>query len=188
MKTTGRTNLLIGLIFVALGCVAAFVWIPLDTQTGLIEKVRGRQIIGDALAPTIASGFLLLGGLLLVLTERNAPNQPTLTRQHLSFITRILAVIIIGVLVMRYTGPALSHIANVFRDDLIAYRLLRATLGWRHVGFVLGGILIVAGLIATVEGRLTRRAILTALAAVLLIIAVFDIPFEDLLLPPNGDV
>ncbi len=188
MKTTARTNLWIGLIFVALSCVAAFVWIPLDTQTGLIEKVRGRQIIGDALAPTIAAGFLLLGGLLLVLAERDSPNQPTLTSQHLSFITRIFAIIIIGMLIMRYTGPAISEIINLFRDEPIAYRMLRATPGWRHVGFVAGGIVIVAGLISTVEGRITRRAFLTALAAVIAIIAVFDLPFEDLLLPPNGDV
>jgi len=89
---------------------------------------------------------------------------------------------------MRYTGPVLAELVNIFRAEPIEYRLLRATPGWKHVGFVLGGVIVVSGMITIVERRFTRRAVLTALVAVLVMIAVFDLPFEDLMLPPNGDV
>lgn len=184
----GRTNLVIGLFFMALGCLAALVWIPLDSQTGLIQTARGRQSIGDALAPTVACGFLVLGGALSVLTERGAPSQPKLTAPHVILISRLLGVIVCGVLIMRYAGPALAELANPFREEPIAYRVLRASAGWRHVGFALGGIVIVAGLIAMIERKLSRHGLIAALLAVLVIIAIFDLPFEDLLLPPNGDV
>ena len=188
MSAQVRSNVYIGLFFVTAALLAVFVWIPLDTDTGLIEKVRGRRIIGDALAPTIAGGFLFLGGLLLLLAERNAPDQPVISAGQIGFIARMLSVILIGLLTMRYAGPALAELANLFRDEPVEYRLLRATPGWKHVGFVLGGLIIVTGMITIVERRFSRRALLTALVAVLVIIAVFDLPFEDLLLPPNGDV
>lgn len=188
MSAHSRSNLYIGLFFLVVALLAIFVWIPLDTETGLTEKARRRVLIGDALAPTVACGFLLVGGLLLIFRERNATDQPVITRTHVLFLRRILAVIIAGILVMRYTGPALAELANLFRSEPVEYRLLRATAGWKHVGFVLGGVFIVSGMIAIVERKLTRRAVLTACVAVLVIIAVFDLPFEDLLLPPNGDV
>ncbi len=188
MSEHSRSNLYIGLSLGIAALIAIFIWIPLDTETGLTERARRRILIGDALAPTIACGFIVVGALLLVLRERTAAAQPVIARSHVVFITRIMAVTVLGVLVMRYTGPALAELTNLFRAEPIEYRLLRATPGWKHVGFVLGGVITVAGMIAIVEQKLTRRAVLTALAAVLVMIGVFDLPFEDLLLPPNGDV
>jgi len=188
MSAHARSNLYIGLFFLIIALFAMFVWIPLDTETGLTEKARRRILIGDALAPTVACGFILLGGLLLVFRERTAVDQPVMTRSQLGFLTQTVSVIIIGILVMRYAGPVVAEMANLLRAEPIEYRLLRATPGWKHVGFVAGGAIIVTGMITIVERKFTRRAVLTALIAVLLIIAVFDLPFEDLLLPPNGDV
>lgn len=74
---------------------------------------------------------------------------------------------------MRYTGSALAELINLTRDAPIEYGLLRATPGWKHVGFVLGGIIIVAGMILIVERKFTTRALLTAIGAVLLLIAIF---------------
>lgn len=188
MSVHSRANLYIGLFFLAAALFAIFVWIPLDTETGLTEKARRRILIGDALAPTIACVFVILGGLLLVLRERKAAHQPVLSGSQLAFILRIVAVIIVGILVMRYAGPAAAELANLFRSEPAEYRLLRATPGWKHIGFVAGGVILVSGMISIVERKVTRRAVLTALVAVLLMIAVFDMPFEDLQLPPNGDV
>lgn len=188
MPAQSRANLYVGLFFLTVALFAIFVWIPLDTETGLVERARSRILIGDALAPTVACGFLLLGGLLLVLFERNKPDQEIISRSQLTFITRIVGVITLGVLVMRYAGPALAELVNFFRAEPIEYRLLRATPGWKHFGFVLGGVTLVSSIIAIVEARFTRRAMLTAVIAVLLMIAVFDLPFDDLQLPPNGDV
>ena len=188
MSTHSRSNLYLGLFFGVIALFAIFVWIPLDTETGLTEKARRRILIGDALAPTLACGFILVGALLLVLKERAAAAQPVIARSHVWFLTRMIAVIVLGILAMRYTGPVLAELVNIFRAEPIEYRLLRATPGWKHVGFVLGGVIVVSGMITIVERRFTRRAVLTALVAVLVMIAVFDLPFEDLMLPPNGDV
>ena len=43
-------------------------------------------------------------------------------------------------------------------------------------------------MIAFVEEQLSWRAMLIALAAVAGIILLYDVPFDDILLPPNGDV
>lgn len=188
MTPHSRSNLITGMVFVAIALLVALVWIPLDTETGLIEKVRRRVAIGDALAPTLACFFLLLGGLHLILRERSARHQPTISRDQITFIGRMLTFIILGVLVMRYTGPMVAEAVNLFRAEPMEYRLLRANPGWKHIGFVAGGMIMVAGMISLVERRFTARALLTALAAVLIIIAIFDLPFEDLLIPPNGDV
>ena len=44
----------------------------------------------------------------------------------------------------------------------------------------------VGGMIAVVEGRLSRRALMIGLIWSLVLILVYDLPFEDLLLPPMG--
>lgn len=183
-----RTNTVISLGVMVLALLAIFIWIPLDTASGIIEKVRGRQSIGDALAPTVACSFLFVGGILIFLFERRADPQPTITTTQFGFIFRCTTIIVVGILIMRWTGPILAELVNVLRDEPVEYRLLRATAGWKHVGFVLGGTILVAGLIALVERKLTGRAVLTALGIVALVIVVFDVPFDDLLLPPNGDV
>ncbi|MEO0487094.1 MAG: hypothetical protein AAF092_14415 [Pseudomonadota bacterium] len=188
MQRPERANLVIAVLAVVFGLFTAFVWVPLDTATGVIEKVRGRQTIGDALAPTLACAFLVLGGVIVVLMERGERHQPRMSRAQAGFLLRSVAAIVAGVLVMRWSGPALAELANLVRAEPVEYRLLRATPGWKHVGFVLGGVVLVAGLISVVERRVSLRGVLVALGAVAAIIALFDLPFEDLLLPPNGDV
>lgn len=188
MSAPSRSNLYLGLLCIAFAAVLIFVWIPLDTDSGIVEKVRGRLNIGDALAPTVAAGFILVGGLLLLIFERNTEDQPTLTKSHFTFFLSSSAIIIVGFGIMRYAGPAVVEISNLFRTEPTEYRLLRATPGWKHIGYVLGGVTIVSGIVAIVEHKMSRRALLTGIVAVIVLIAVFDLPFEDLLLPPNGDV
>ena len=50
----------IGLGTLIAGCLILFVWIPLDVETGLIEKVRSQVAIGDALAPSLAASILIV--------------------------------------------------------------------------------------------------------------------------------
>ena len=188
MPSPSRSNLYIGLICIIFAITLIFVWIPLDTDSGIVEKVRGRFNIGDALAPTVAACFVLVGSILLLVSERNDAFQPVLGNSHFSFIASLMVVTIVSLLVMRFAGPFFAEIANLFRAEPIEYRLLRATTGWKHVGFVLGGVMMVSGIIAIVERGFSRRGLLTAVLAVVVMILVFDVPFEDLLLPPNGDV
>ncbi|WP_419906996.1 hypothetical protein [Hoeflea sp.] len=188
MSNESRSNLVLGICFAAFALLLIFVWIPLDTDTGLIEKVRRQVTIGDALAPTVAGLFLLIGGLILILFERNAPDQPEIDLVNLGFMAVVFVLLASSFLVMRYGGPALVALVNLSRETPLEYRLLRDSAPWKYTGFFFGGTLMIGGLISLVEGRVTPRAVLTGVIAVLVMIAIYDLPFDDLLLPPNGDV
>ncbi len=179
--TPHRANLALGLVCVALALIALFVWVPLDTDTGYIEKVRRQVVLGDALAPSLAAGFILVGGG-LVLFETRAPRPAGLSLANTRYLALVLLLVVVSFALMRWVGPLVT--AGLGED----YRSLRDTAPWKHLGFVAGGMVLVVTPIATIEGRLSLRAILIALAAVLAFIAVFDLPFDDLILPPNGDV
>lgn len=178
-----RANLYLSLGCIGFALVLAFVWAPMDSGTGLIHKVRRQVSIGDALAPTLAALMIGLGGL-MVFRERHAPDQQGLTRANLVFVLRFLILLAIGFGLMRYSGPLLVWL---FAGDQ-EYRNLRDTAPWKYVGFFLGGSTLIATLIASTEGRFSWRAVVIAISATLALIALYDLPFDDLLLPPNGDV
>ncbi|MEM6462227.1 MAG: hypothetical protein AAF724_09955 [Pseudomonadota bacterium] len=188
MSSESRSNLILGICFILFSLLLIFVWIPLDTDSGILERVRRQVTIGDALAPTLAGVFLLLGGIILVVAERNAADQPEIDTVNLGFVAMVIVMLAISVLVMRYAGPAAVALANIGRETPLEYRLLRDTAPWKYTGFFFGGTLMIAGLISMIEGRVTIKSILIAIAAVVAMIAVYDLPFDDLLLPPNGDV
>ena len=89
----------------------------------------------------------------------------------------------LGLGLMRWTGPLAAWLL-----DAGEYRLLRDTVPWKYMGFVTGGTVIVGGLVALMEARASLRAALIGLAAAAALAAAYDLPFGDLLLPPNGDV
>ena len=188
MSGDSRSNLIVGLVVAGFALVLLFVWVPLDTDSGLIERVRRQVTIGDALAPSVAGLFLLIGGVVLVLFERGAPDQPTLNPGNLGFLAATVLLLAVSLLVMRYAGPGLVALANLWLDAPLQYRLLRDDAPWKYAGYFLGGTLLLTGMISLVEGRLSRRAVAVAVIAVLVLIAIYDLPFDDLLLPPNGDV
>ncbi|MFK7754737.1 MAG: hypothetical protein AB8B51_19600 [Sedimentitalea sp.] len=183
MTTHSRANLVLGLSCVAFAAATALIWVPLDTTTGLIETVRRRTSIGDALAPTIGAAFIGLGGL-LVLREARANHQPTLNRANLAYVAALLGLLIGVFAIMRWAGP----LAVLLSGEDTPYRALRDTAPWKWIGFGLGGTVLITTLISTVERRLNLRAVIIALCTVTALIAIFDLPFDDLLLPPNGDV
>lgn len=170
----------LGLSFLALAGVIVLVWVPLDTDTGLVETVRRRLVVGDALAPTLAGVIIGLGG---VLTALRPGSQATPDRDNLRYAIGLLVVFAVGLGLMRWTGPALAALLS--EAD---YRVLRDTAPWKYTGFLTGGTVLVGTLIAFGEGRLRPRSFVIAAIACLAMILVYDLPFEDLLLPPNGDV
>lgn len=188
MSEKPLSHLYLGAACVAASLLLLFLWIPLDTDTGLIEKARRRVVIGDALAPSLAAAIMLIGGLILLALERRTEPQGSVDRDNLGFLARLLLVFVAGTALMRWSGPLAADAVRLFQPDLAPYRLLRDTAPWKYIGFLLGGGTLIAGLIALVEGRLTTRTVLIALAAVLAMIVIYDLPFDDLLLPPNGDV
>jgi len=52
----------LGWLGIALCGLMLFVWIPLDVDTGIIEKVRRQVTLGDSFAPTVAALIIGLGG------------------------------------------------------------------------------------------------------------------------------
>ena len=69
-----------------------------------------------------------------------------------------------------------------------SYRALRATPPWNYTGYLLGGTLVIAALITRINGNVRGKALLIGFIACLVIALLYDLPFDDLQLPPNGDV
>ena len=164
------------------------VWIPNDVETGLLEKMRRHWVIGDSLAPTLAAGVVSVGAALILLFEKRDEAQFTMEAAQFVFFLKLVIVILVALSVMRQLGPILINAYAAIAGLDLEYRLLRDVIGIKHIGFLIGGMIMVGGMIAVVERRLSRRALLIGLIWSLVLILVYDIPFEDLLLPPNGDV
>ncbi len=175
-------NAVLGLACILFALVTAFLWIPFDTDTWLVERARGRYTLGDSLAPTLAAGFIFLAGLMLLREGQQTEDRPTYN--NLQFIGAMIGMGVVSILLMRWAGPIA---VNLFASGE-EYRLLRDTAPWKYIGFVLGGGCMVFAMIAFVDERVTLRALIVAVLAVVGIILLYDVPFEDVLLPPNGDV
>lgn len=182
MPRSLSSSRVLGLICIAGAALALLVWIPLDIETGLIEKVRRQTSIGDSLLPTLACGFVLVGSLFLLLPAK--ASGPALSADNIGYLLILITVLALAFATMRWLGPA--AVWALTEDG--AYRNLRDTAPWKYLGYIAGGTMLVAGLMAMVEGRVTWRGVVIGLLATLALIAVYDLPFEDLLLPPNGDV
>lgn len=179
----------LGAFFLVCAALLVFVWVPSDVDSGFIEKVRRQVVIGDALAPTVAGAFLMLGGLgLLVFGGTGGQPDKGTDLQAVRFAGLLFAVYVASFMVMLYVGPLLVSVANLLSGEAQDYRALRDTVPWKYLGFGVGGTLAVSVTISLLEGRFSLRALLIGLLAVGGMIAIYDLPFEDLLLPPNGDV
>lgn len=187
----------LGLVALAASLLTLFVWIPLDVDTGIIEKARRSTVLGDSFAPAVAAALVAIGGLLLLIERppKNSVAMPqdvattesagSLQLANVKFLLATFLILSLSLLVMRYAGPLLVALVG---EEGASYRLLRDTPPWKYVGFVFGGVLLITGLISWVEKRFRFRFLVIGLATVLVLIAIYDLPFDDLLLPPNGDV
>ena len=172
---------LLGLFFVFFALATIFAWIPLDVDSGVVENVRRRLVIGDSLGPIIAGVVLAVGGLLTALNPRS--DSGSLQRSNLAWIACLLIVISISLVLIRYSGPT---IAGLLTES--GYRPLRDTFPWKYIGHLVGGTLLVSALIGLTAQRYHWSHWVVGFFAALTIALVFDIPFEDLQLPPNGDL
>lgn len=138
-------------------------------------------MIGDSLGPIVAGVVLAFGGLLTALKPKKASG--SLQQSNLAWIAYLLIVMSVSLALIRYSGPA---IAGLLTED--GYRPLRDAFPWKYIGHLIGGTLMVSALIGLTVQRSQWSHWVLGLCAALAIALVFDIPFEDLLLPPNGDV
>lgn len=182
-----KTDSLLGAFFLAFALITLFVWIPQDVDTGLVERVRRRNVIGDALGPTIAMILVALAAVSLIRTGRKTPLFETQSNLYLN-LTFYVSVFVIALVVMRYLGPLSINILNMFLEAEWSYRNLRNVWPLKYVGYVAGGTLLMSAFSHFMDSGLTKRRVLLFLGISLTIAMFFDLPFEDILLPPNGDV
>ncbi len=170
------------------------VWIPVNVESGVIEQVRRQVVIGDAMAPTVWAigigglGLLLAIASLMRLREgqsESAGGGPTWA--NMGYLLLLLASIVGALQVMTYAGPWIVGIAQSLGSDVDSYRALRATRPWKYAGYLAGGFLLVFGLMSYTSQRINWRLALIAASAVLIMALAYDLPFKNLLLPPNGD-
>jgi hypothetical protein len=175
--------------FIIFGLLTLGVWIPNDIESGMIVKFRREILIGDALAPVGVTVGILVSAVALLATAILRPETSTKVpdRQSAIFIGRMLAVIILALVLMAYTGPLVVEMINAAGHDIGTYRQLRDTVPYKYLGYLLGGFVLVFGVIRVIENKFTLSAAWVAVGAVIFLTFVYDVPFDNLLLPPNGD-
>lgn len=174
---------LIGVVVLIFAGLLLCVWIPLDVDGGYIERVRRQTLLGDAMAPTCAGVLMAFAALTLLFSKPKTGPGTTLDRASLTWVLSLGLLLAASLLIMRWAGPA---VAGLFAGE--DYRMLRASAPWKFIGFLLGATGLIAGMIAIVERRLVWWHIAIGLSAALAIAMFYDLPFDDLQLPPNGDV
>ena len=186
-----RAEIWLALIFAIFAALTAFVWAPLDSDTAAIYEFRRQVNIGDAMLPMVAGfGILLFSSVHLMLQLRRRPDEdfdPPFDRQTLVFYALFGGLVTLSLILMFWAGPLALALFGLSGDEPVTYRQMRSTFPWKYIGFVLGGFTLVFGLTSLIEGRLSWVRVISSLLAVLGLILIFDLPFDTILLPPNGD-
>lgn len=182
-----NSDVILALCLLVLALAALFIWVPADTGSGIVERVRGAYRIGDAFGPSVAFALLFLAAVVTAFeaTQKSAESRSTAEfgKRNLVFLGILFAIFFVSLLVMRWVGPA---VAGLLTED--GYRPLRASLPWKYLGYVSGGTLMVGSLISLAERRVTVKAFAIGFATSLILALLYDLPFDDFLLPPNGDL
>lgn len=181
------SNRLLGALLLLLALASLIFWIPADIDTGLVENVRRRNVIGDSLAPTFAMILIGLSALSLIRQSSDDEIFNNHGKWHRPFAFFIIVFICV-LLLMRYTGPLVIAIVNSFGEGDLTYRNLRNIRPLKYVGYVAGGTLLLCSFSHFMDKSLNRKRALLFFGISIAIALFFDLPFEDILLPPNGDV
>ena len=192
-------NLAVALTGCGFALLALAVWIPLDVDTGVIDVWRRNVRIGDAMLPVFSAAGMALAGAVIGVRSLLRDAEPAAGRIDPRFLAWLAATLAAGLALMLLTlpfgmmacmalmlltGPILAWIVT---GGETPYRVLRATAPWKYLGFALGGTVMTFGLIALSQHRPSWRLAALAFVATLVIALLYDLPFDNLLLPPNGD-
>jgi len=174
--TERKWNFGIGAFGVVLALFAIFYWIPVDVESGIVEKERRDVFIGDGMAPFfLACCFGVLGLAMLIgsLLPQRVPqdaadakfddNDQTLnldipgalSPSNLAYLLRVLMIVAVSLTLMVWVGPLSAKFMNLLGFDVGTYRQLTNTFPYKYVGFVSGGFCLVFALITLIEGRPT---------------------------------
>lgn len=183
-----RTELWVAGGFLTLALVALFVWIPNDTGSEPFYTFRRRTYVGDSLLPYVAAAGIAICALVQLISAafraKKGEAVPPIDGQTLRFVVTVSLILTGAILLMQVSGPiALS----LFGEEGVTYRVMRATPPWKYVGYMVGGTALVFAMTSFAEGRVRASRLLYALLAAAALVLVFDVPFKNILLPPNGD-
>lgn len=188
-------NLCIGLVFCVFSLFSLLWWIPGDTETGVLVEDRYSIEIGDAMAPTMVAFGILFISLSLIagaVFQRGAAPADAgegnigLSLENMKNMGVAALLIMTSLALMIWCGPLVVSLLQVLGADVPEYRLLSAAVPYKYIGFASGGFVLVFGLISWIEGKMSWRAAAAATGAVVALILIYDVPFDSLLLPPNG--
>jgi hypothetical protein len=187
-----RWTIGLAVFFIITSALTLFVWIPIDIETGVVETFRRRVNIGDAMAPTVVAAAILVVSILMGVMAliRPSPNlmvKEGLDKQSFNFLSRMIITLGLGLSLMLYAGPLVVDFINTMGGEISTYRQLKDTFPYKFIGYSLGGFVLVFGLVCLIENRSSLSAAWAAIIAVLLLTLLYEVPFDNLLLPPNGD-
>ena len=187
-----KVELYFALVMLALGVAAAVFWVPLDSETPPIYTFRRQTYIGDAMLPMVAAvGISIFAAIHLALTSmrpnRDSEQRPFDGMTGLFFLL-FFGILAVSFLLMYWAGPiAVELFVSGNGEDAVTYREMRGTAPWKYLGFILGGFTMVFGITTLIEGKATVRRALSSILAVAVLMLLFDVPFDTILIPPNGD-
>ncbi len=188
-----------GVAVLALCAIALFAWFPADIKGGFIERsLAGKPVPGDAFFPVLLAATLAALAavqVLLALLRRGArapgagtgPDTGRLTAANLRFLAVFHLLVLAGIALMYWLGPATVAALKATGVLEVDYRQLSDTAPYKYLGYLAGGFLMTTGLIAFAEGRLRRRALLTVAVVLALTVLLFDVALNNVQLPPNAD-
>ncbi|GAA0785381.1 hypothetical protein E1180_18300 [Roseibium denhamense] len=177
-------DIAIGLGCVGLALLILLIWIPADVDTGIVDVWRRNVRIGDAMLPSFATAGVLFAGVgVMMRALLGLPGTP-IRPVSPAFGLAVAAILAATILLFLYTGPLLTAL---FHDAETTYREIRHLAPWKYAGVVAGGTFLVFALICLVRHEIRLRSLVIALVSTLVMAAVYDLPFDGLLLPPNGD-
>jgi hypothetical protein len=104
-----KTELVLGAILLVLSLIVALAWIPLDSETGMIETFRRQTTMGDAFLPTVAAVLMAFcAGVHLFMNFRQPDNlgtkYPAIDGKGLAFLLQLTGITALSVALFYWGG------------------------------------------------------------------------------------
>lgn len=188
-----KAEMTIAAIFLIAALITVFIWVPFDSETAMIETFRRQTNMGDAFLPIVAGALICVCAAVQFLlsfrrTEDSDTEDPVIDGNALAFLFQLTGITVGSLLLMYWAGPlAVSLFVFQTGDEVLTYRQMRGTYPYKLLGFALGGFTLVFFTAALIEGKTKVARVVSSLLVVAALISVFDLPLDNVLLPPNGD-
>ncbi|NNE79539.1 MAG: hypothetical protein HKN18_04620 [Silicimonas sp.] len=182
--TKSRRDQWVAIVGIGLALILLVFWIRLDIETGLIDVWRRTIRIGDALLPTIGALGMLFSAIWVGVSAFRQIDLDLSPGNSLPFFGIVLAIHAVSFVMMLWVGPVM---VSLFAAEGATYRQLLDTIPWKYAGFIAGGTCLIFALKSLLERKMTLHSLGIAIAATVVIAFLYDVPFDTMQLPPNGD-